>query len=283
MCLNIKNKTEVSLFFFGAFGFLFFAFSFMLYVFCFLFFKNILLNLLTTDRSVVIIKTALSAITAFLLIVKEAPKTMEKSNTRQEILQAALEMFSVQGYEATSVSQIAQAVGIQKASMYSHFSSKQEILDELVRVTLEQYNKRSIFARADWNDPEFVKDKQDMTCDTALQMILGQIRYILHDPAISKSRKMLTIEQFRNQELSALQTKQTYTDVMRYFTGFIRFLIRLGRLADNDPEIMAAQLCLPISIWINLCDREPDREGEVTNLIERHVRQFFGIYGVSEL
>ena len=90
MCLNIKNKTEGSLFFFGAFGFLFFAFSFMLYVFCFLFFKNILLNLLTTDRSVVIIKTALSAITAFLLIVKEAPKTMEKSNTRQEILQAAL-------------------------------------------------------------------------------------------------------------------------------------------------------------------------------------------------
>ena len=38
MCLNIKNKTEGSLFFFGAFGFLFFAFSFMLYVLCFLFF-----------------------------------------------------------------------------------------------------------------------------------------------------------------------------------------------------------------------------------------------------
>lgn len=89
---------------------------------------------------------------------------------------------------------------------------------------------------------------------------------------------MLTIEQFQNPELKALQTKQNYTDVMHYFTGLVRFLIRQGKLTDNDPEIMAAQLCLPISVWINLCDREPEREAEVMGLIERHVRQFFKLY-----
>ena len=57
---------------------------------------------------------------------------MERNNTKQEILEAALNLFSVQGYEATSISQIADAVGIRKASMYSHFGSKQEILDALV-------------------------------------------------------------------------------------------------------------------------------------------------------
>lgn len=44
-----------------------------------------------------------------------------KGNTKREILDAALELFSVQGYEATSISQLAQAVGIRKASLYSHF------------------------------------------------------------------------------------------------------------------------------------------------------------------
>ena len=47
---------------------------------------------------------------------------MEKQNTKGEIIKAALELFSVQGFEATSISQIAEAVGIRKASLYSHFS-----------------------------------------------------------------------------------------------------------------------------------------------------------------
>lgn len=203
---------------------------------------------------------------------------MEKGNTKQEILEASLDLFSVQGFEATSISQIADAVGIRKASLYSHFESKQAILDAIVKEVLEQYAQHSIFALADWEDPDFTKDKQHMTPDAAVQMIQRQLRYILHDPAISRSRKMLVIEQFQNRSLAKLQTKQNYEDVMRYFTGLVGFLIRQGVLAEDDPEIMAAQLCLPISVWINLCDREPEQEGEVMELVERHIRQFFRLY-----
>ena len=201
----------------------------------------------------------------------------EKGSTKQEILDVSLDLFSMQGYEATSVSQIAEAVGIRKASLYSHFASKQEILDSLVKNVLEQYEKHSIFANADWDNPAFTKDKENTTPDAAVQMIAGQIRYIIHDPMISRARKMLTIEQFQNPQMAALQTKQNYTDVMRYFTGLVRFLIRQGKLEDGDPELMAAQLCLPISVWINLCDREPEREDEVMALVERHIRRFFAV------
>ena len=199
---------------------------------------------------------------------------MDRGNTKQEILKASLELFSVQGFEATSISQIADAVGIRKASLYSHFDSKQAILDAIVKEVLQQYGKHSIFARANWE-----KDAGNLplTADEAVGMIQGQIRYILHDPAISRSRKMLVIEQFQNPSLAKLQTKQNYEDIMHYFTGLVGFLIRQG-LAEDDPEIMAAQLCLPISVWINLCDREPEREQEVMELVERHIRQFFRLY-----
>ena len=206
----------------------------------------------------------------------------EKRNTKREILNAALDLFSVHGYEATSTAQIADAVGIRKASLYSHFSSKQEILDELIKVTLDGYNKHSVFAKADWSNRTFTKNISDITPDTALQMILGHVNYILHDPQISKSRRMLTIEQFQNTTLKALQTKQNYTDVMRYFTGLMSFLIERGKLKNNNPEIMAAQFCLPISVWINLCDQEPERENEITGLIERHIRLFFNLYGTGK-
>ena len=208
---------------------------------------------------------------------------MEKGNTKQKILEAALDLFSVWGYEATSISQIAGAVGIRKASLYSHYAGKHEILDALVEYVMEQYDRHSIFANADWDDPGFTKDKTALCAETAIRMILGQIGYIVHDPLICRSRKMLTIEQFRNQELRALQTKHNYEDVMKYFMGLMRFLVRQGILKDNDTEIMAAQLCLPISVWINLCDREPEREAEVMELIRRHVRQFFELIVSSDL
>ena len=205
----------------------------------------------------------------------------EYATTKQEILNASLDLFSTQGYEATSVLQIAEAVGIRKASLYSHFASKQAILDELMQITFEQYEKHSIFANADWNNPEFTKDKENITPDFAIKTIVEQIRYILHDPLIGRARKMVTIEQFRNTQMAALQTKRNYTDVMRYFSGMTRFLIDREKLQGGDAELMAAQLCLPISVWINLCDREPERENEVMSLIERHIRQFFEIYAKS--
>ena len=200
---------------------------------------------------------------------------MDRGNTKQEILDAALELFSVQGFEATSIAQIAGAVGIRKASLYSHFENKQAILNALVQKVLEQYEEHSLFARADWE-----KDTGSLpqTADDAVQMIQGQIRYILHDPAISRARKMLVIEQFQNRSLAKLQTKQNYSDVLGYFTGLIKCLIQKGVLAEDDPEIMAAQFCLPISVWINLCDREPEREQEVMELVEKHIRQFFRRY-----
>ena len=115
--------------------------------------------------------------------------------------------------------------------------------------------------------------------DNTKQMILKHFCYIVHDPKISRSCKMLTIEQFQNPKLKELQTKQNYTDVMRYFTGLVRFLVSQKKLFGSDAEIMVAQLYLPVTVWINLCDREPEREEEITALIERHVRQFFRIYG----
>lgn len=200
---------------------------------------------------------------------------MKRGNTKREILEAALELFSVQGFEATSIAQITDAVGIRKASLYSHFENKQAILDALVEEVLNQYEQHSFFAKGNR-----VKETYHLplTPDETVQMIQSQIRYILHDPYISKARKMLVIEQFRNAELAKLQTKQNYSDVLEYFTVVIKQLILQGVLIESDPEMMAAQFCLPISVWINLCDREPNREQEVMILIEKHVLQFFRIY-----
>jgi AcrR family transcriptional regulator len=56
--------------------------------------------------------------------------------TPAEIRRVALEMFAVRGYDATSIRDIATAVGIRNASMYHHFAAKEEILWDLTQTAL---------------------------------------------------------------------------------------------------------------------------------------------------
>lgn len=194
-------------------------------------------------------------------------------NTKQEILNVSLDLFSIYGFEATSMSKIANTIGIRKASLYSHFESKQAILNEIIDEILEYYDKKSIFVNTDWNTEDIPEN-----VDEIVKKIQEQIQFILHDPYISKARKMLVIEQFNNPKLSKLQTKQNYIDVLNYFTEFIQLLIQKDILIEEDATIMASQFCLPITVWINLCDREPERENEVMERIQKHIEQFFKVY-----
>lgn len=200
---------------------------------------------------------------------------MEKQKTKQRILDAALELFSTQGFEATSIAQIADAVGVRKASLYSHFDSKQDILDCLIESIMEGYSKHSVRSLADR-----VGDELDP--DGVVRLVTEQIRYTVHDEHVSRARKMLTIEQYRSPQLAELKTQRSYTDVLAFAEELMERLVSKGKLRPLDTQVMAAQFALPISVWMSLCDREPEREDEAFDLIERHIRQFFEVYGADE-
>lgn len=89
--------------------------------------------------------------------------------------------------------------------------------------------------------------------------------------------KIISGKKHLNAELAELQTKQNYEDILSDFAGMMRFLIREGTLRNADTEIKAAQFSYPITVWINLCDREPERE-EAMEWVRKHVMQFFEIY-----
>jgi AcrR family transcriptional regulator len=59
------------------------------------------------------------------------PPKQEASNTRERILDVALELFATQGFAGTSIRQITQAVGIRESAIYAHFVSKQEMYETL--------------------------------------------------------------------------------------------------------------------------------------------------------
>lgn len=196
---------------------------------------------------------------------------MENKKTKERILDIALDLFSKNGYEATSMSDIAEKVGIKKASLYAHYKSKQDILDSLISVIAEHYEHHSIFFSLDdinkLDDPDVIFD-----------FVKQQLNYIINDPSVSKIRKLFTIEQFKNKKLAKMQQNYSYDNVINFGTKLINSLIDNNILKNHDSSIMAAEFVFPISMWISECDRYPSKQNEVMKLIEKHIKQFYEIY-----
>lgn len=62
----------------------------------------------------------------------------EGKTTRDEILDASAELFTTDGFAATTTRRIAESVGVQQASLYYHFKTKDDILDALLAITIDQ-------------------------------------------------------------------------------------------------------------------------------------------------
>ena len=58
---------------------------------------------------------------------------MKNATTKQRILIEAVKLFAKEGYEAVSVDQIANAVGIKAPSLYKHYKNKRDIFDSILR------------------------------------------------------------------------------------------------------------------------------------------------------
>ena len=65
-------------------------------------------------------------------------------NTKDRILEAAIELFAEKGFSEVSVREITRAVGIKESSMYNHFESKQQILDEIFEFLKRQFDAMTI-------------------------------------------------------------------------------------------------------------------------------------------
>ncbi|BBE21283.1 TetR family transcriptional regulator [Arthrobacter sp. MN05-02] len=74
------------------------------------------------------------------LIGPGRPRTRQSTRpgatAREEILDAAAELFTTQGYATTSTRAIADAVGIRQSSLYHHFATKDDILEDLLAGTV---------------------------------------------------------------------------------------------------------------------------------------------------
>ncbi len=208
---------------------------------------------------------------------------MKQEDTKQKILEKALELFSAYGYDSVSVGEIAKAVGIKAPSLYNHYPSKQAIFDAIVEATAAQYEedtgKIDIHVQDSAQDiPVFTEITEEALLDKVRQIF----DYSLHNEAISRFRRMMTIEQFRSPQLAQLYSRRYVERLTAYHAGIFRSLIAAGEILGYDPNALALMYVAPVITLIGICDRQPEREAECLEKLGAHVRLFYRTYGTQK-
>ena len=204
---------------------------------------------------------------------------MKNEDTKKMILKKALELFSESGYDAVSVGEIARAVGIKAPSLYNHFPSKQAIFDSIVEETSKEFEKNTDeVAIHVQNSARDVTVFSKITEDDLVEKVHQIFNISLHDENIALFRKMMTIEQFRSDELSKLYSERYVERIVAYHAGIFKSLIAAGELKKEDPYTLAMMYVAPIIMLIGVCDRQPEREKECLEKIDEHVKLFYRTY-----
>ena len=196
------------------------------------------------------------------------------NDTKERILEAALEMFSQNGYAGTNIRELSASLGLVKSGVYKHYESKEAIWNALLDQMIAYYAEH-------FGSPEHLPPVPD-TPEGLVTMTVQMVNITVHDEKIVMTRKVLTLEQFRDIRARELATKHFLTGLTDMFTRIFTGMMEKELLRKDDPAMLAFAYTAPISALIHLCDREPEKTDEAMTQIEAFSRHFIKIYGAED-
>ena len=155
-------------------------------------------------------------------------------DTKERILATALDMFSQNGYAGTNIRELTASLGLVKSSMYRHFKSKEEIWNTLLDEMIAYYDER-------FGSPEHLPPVPE-ALEELVAMTMRMVNVTVHDEKIVKTRKLLMIEQFRDDRARDLATKHFLTGLRDMFTPIFRGMMDKGLIRKEDPAMLAFTL-----------------------------------------
>jgi AcrR family transcriptional regulator len=197
--------------------------------------------------------------------------------TRELILHAALRLFSERGYEGVSMRDLASEVGIRAASIYNHFSGKEDIFNCLLAEMENRYVKIIEALNIPDGDPgEAAMNYIGITEERLQEIAVGIFLYFAKDEFAAPFRRMITAEQYRDSAAGDAFRNMFIDTVLEFQTGLFQALAEQGEFIDADPGTIALHFYSPI--FLLLVSYDESREGEILQTLKKHVSQFSRLY-----
>ena len=192
-------------------------------------------------------------------------------DTKERILAAALESFAQKGYAGTNLRELAASLKMGKSSLYRHFESKKELWNALLDQMIAYYEAR-------FGSPSHLPPAPEST-EALVAMSMEMVRFTVMDEKVVLTRKLLAIEQFRDERARELASRHFLTGLTDMFTPIFAAMMEKGLLRRDDPGMLAFAYTAPIAALIHLCDREPEKREKALRQIEAFSRHFVKSWG----
>ena len=175
-------------------------------------------------------------------------------NRKEEILIASLHLFARDGYEAVSVSQIAGELNMTKGALYRHYKSKRDIFDCIVK----RMEQRDGEQASEYDMPEDEKDSmpekyENVSLDDFVEYSKSMFEYWTEDDFASSFRKMLTIEQFRSEDMQNLYQQYLASGPTEYVKDLFK------NMKINNPEENAVKFYANMFFYYSMYDGAADK------------------------
>ena len=175
-------------------------------------------------------------------------------NRKEEILIVALHLFARDGYEAVSVSQIAGELDMTKGALYRHYKSKRDIFDCIVQrmeqQDSEQARQNEVPEESIENVPE---EYQNVSVEDFVGYSKSMFEYWTEDDFASSFRKMLTLEQFRNEEMQNLYQQYLVSGPAEYVKDLLK------NMEIKNPEEEAVKFYANMFFYYSVYDGATDK------------------------
>ena len=175
-------------------------------------------------------------------------------NRKEQILIVALHLFARDGYEAVSVSQIAGELDMTKGALYRHYKSKRDIFDCIVQrmeqQDSEQARQNEVPEESIENVPE---EYQNVSVEDFVGYSKSMFEYWTEDDFASSFRKMLTLEQFRNEEMQNLYQQYLVSGPAEYVKDLFK------NMEIKNPEEEAVKFYANMFFYYSVYDGATDK------------------------
>lgn len=190
---------------------------------------------------------------------------MKQVDTKQRILSESLRLFSENGYDAVSVSEIASAVGIKAPSLYKHYKSKRDIFDSI----LKKMNEADGFY-ADENDmPNVDDDYNNVSLESIKTFSVAMFKHWTDDEFAARFRRMLSLERFKNSEMAELYKSYISSGPLDYMKEVFAGM----NYSENDAGQLALSFYGPMFMLYTVYD-ESENKKEIVSQAEMHINKF---------
>ena len=201
------------------------------------------------------------------------------NHTKQQILNAALDLFSIYGFTAVSIRDICKKVKIKESTVYYHFKNKQAIFDELLRQfetranQMMQQLEQALSAR----HLALQKNFYETVCHIYFE------EYFM-DPFCNKVMRLLLIEHFNNNNVQKLYDYWMFLKPLSFQSKVFTLLTDTGLIRHADSEYLAVKFYAPIFLSAQrrlFCGilSEQSKQDFLED-VNQHINHFFQEIGV---